>query len=225
VKRALLFIALALAVRGADTLDAVLNRMDQASKTFKSLTADVHHTEYSNLFQETKVEDGTFKMMKKAKSGVMLLAEFSGQDERKIHVASSELQIYHPKAKSVDIYETKKFTKSADLLILVGFGTSRAELQKQYSISLGPSESLGTVRTTRIDLKPKSDEEKYFFNEIQLWIPEDKGNPIQEKILMGKENKDYNLLQFAHLTINPSVGEAAFEMKLPPDVKKIKAGK
>jgi hypothetical protein len=106
-------------------------------------------------------------------------------------------------------------------LILVGFGTSRAELTQKYAVTLGPSESIAGVKTTRIDLKPKSKQEEEFFKVIQLWIPEDKANPIQEKILKGN---DYNLLQFSNLKI-PAPAGTSFDLKLPPDVKAIKAGK
>ena len=57
----------------ADSLEAVLSRMDQAAKTFKSMSADVHKTDYSEVLDETNTEDGTFKMTKKAKSAVTLL--------------------------------------------------------------------------------------------------------------------------------------------------------
>lgn len=226
MKRVYLLLAVSALALRADSLDAVLNRMDQAARQFRALTSDVHRTDYSDLFSETNVEDGTFKMLKKARSGVVrLLAEFTGRDPRKIFIADNKIEVYHPKANSVDEYDTRKFTKSADLLILVGFGTTRADLEKKYVISLGPTETVAGVRATRIDLKPKSAEEKNFFNVIQLWIPEDKGNPIQEKVLSGKENKDYNLLQFSNLKINPPLPESGFELKLPPGVKIIKAGK
>lgn len=225
MKRVSLFLALAAFLVKADSLDTVLNRMDEAARTFRGLTADVHHIDYSDLFSETTAEDGKFKMIKKAKTGLVLLAEFTGRDPRKIYVATNKLQVYHPKANSVDVYDTRKFTKSADMLIMVGFGTPRSELERKYAISLGGSETVAGVKTTRIDLKPRSTEEKNFFNVIQLWIPDDKGNPIQEKILSGKEGKDYNLLQFSNLKINPPLPDSEFELKLPDGVKKINAGK
>jgi outer membrane lipoprotein-sorting protein len=222
VTRAYFILALTVPLMRAESLNDVLQRMDQAAKTFRSLSADVRRTDYSALFSETNSEDGKLKMMKRAKSGVVLLAEFTGRDPRTIHIAGTMVQVYHPKANSVDEYDTRKFTKSADLLILVGFGTSRADLQKKYTISLGGPETIGGKKTTRIDLLPKSKEEKNFFNMIQLWIPEDKGNPMQEKILSGKESKDYNLLLYSNLKINPAIPDSEFEMTLPAGVKPIK---
>lgn len=206
----------------AETLNDVLQRMDQASRNFKSVLADVHRTDYSDLFQETNAEDGTFKMLRRAKTGVVLLAVFTGRNERKLRVSDNKLEIYHPKANSEDVYNTRKFTKSADELLMIGFGTSRADLERKFNISLGGSETIGGVKTTRIDLKPKSAEEKNFFNTIQLWIPEDKGNPIQEKVLSGKESKDYNLLQYSNIKINPALPDSELELNLPAGVKVIK---
>jgi len=221
VKLIYLILALAAPLR-ADSLNDVLTRMDQAARTFKSLLADVKRTDYSDLFSETNVEEGTFKMLKRARTGVVLLAEFTGRDNRKLRISENKLEIYHPKANSEDVYNTRKFTKSADELLLVGFGTSRADLERKYNISLGGSETIGSVKATRIDLKPKSAEEKNFFNTIQLWIPEDKGNPIQEKVLSGKESKDYNLLQFSNVKVNPALPDSDFELNLPAGVKVIK---
>jgi hypothetical protein len=141
VKPALLILALAAPQMRAESLNDVLLRMDQAARTFKSMLADVHRTDYSDLFSETNAEDGTFRMMKRAKTGVVLLAEFTGRDPRKLRIADNKLEIYHPKANSKDEYNTRKFTKSADELLLVGFGTSRADLEKKYNISLGGSET------------------------------------------------------------------------------------
>lgn len=220
MKRAYCILALVAPLVGAESLDAVLTRMDQAARAFRSMSCDVHRTDYSSLFNETKPEDGKLKMKKHAKTGVDLLVEFTGRDPRTLRIAGHTAEIFYPRAKSEDVYDTRKFTKSADLLILVGFGTSRAELEKKYTISVGGSETIGTVKTTRLNLLPKSAEERHFFNMIQLWIPDDKGNPIQEKFL--SESKDYNLFQFSNLTINPPLPPSAFELNLPAGVKVIK---
>jgi outer membrane lipoprotein-sorting protein len=227
VTRAYLILALASLAR-ADSLPEVLARMDAAAKEFRSLSATVHKTDYSATFDETTSEDATFKMIKAPKTPFVLLAEFTGRDPRKMRISGTQVQIYHPKANSVDIYDTQKYTKSADSLIMVGFGTSKADLLKDYDVALGGSETVLNTKATRIELMPKSEQRKKLLTKIQLWIPENKGNPIQEKILTGKEGKDYTLLQFSNeqiLTAPAQLHPADFELNLPPDVKRFKAGK
>jgi outer membrane lipoprotein-sorting protein len=225
VKRAFFILALTALRARADSLKEVLARMDQAARAFRSLSADVHKTDYIDVLSDTQVEDATFKMKKQAKSGVVLLAEFRGRDPRKMRIAVEKIEYYHPKANSVEEYDTRKYTKSVDQILLVGFGVTSADLQKKYSIAVGGSETIKGVKTTRLDLTPKSAEAKKIFNMIQLWIPENKGNPIQEKRLLGKENKDYNLFEFSNEQINPALSDSDFELNLPPNVKHIVAGK
>ncbi len=228
MKRAYLILTIASLVR-AESLDAVLQRMDQAALKFRSLTAHVHHTTYTDVLSDKQEEEGTFKMMKQGKTNVVLMGDFVGKDARKVRIASPKVEIYYPKANEVDEFDTRKFTKSADLLLLVGFGTTKAELDKMYDISLGGEETIGTTKTTRIDLKPKSAEAKKLFNVIQLWIPAGGANPIQEKILSGKESKDYQLFLFSDEKIrtvsDPPLPASDFELNLQPDVKRIKPGK
>jgi outer membrane lipoprotein-sorting protein len=222
VKRAYFILALAASLVRAESVDQVLRRMDQAAQNFKSLAANVRQTDYHDLFQEKTVEDGEFRMMKRSKNGVVLLAKFKGQDERKVRISDNRLEIYHPKANSEDIYDTRKLTKSMDSFLLVGFGVSSKELLDAYQITIGGTEVLDGVNTTRLDLAPKSAEKQNLFKMIQLWIPQDKGNPIQERVLLGKESKDYHLLQFSDLKINPAIPASEFELNLPAGVKQIR---
>ncbi|HTB12768.1 MAG TPA: hypothetical protein VK752_14400 [Bryobacteraceae bacterium] len=225
MKRAYFILALAGSLARADSLENVLNRMDQAALKFRSLTAGVHHVDYTDVLSDTSAEDGTFKMSKQGKT-VVLLAEFTGRDARKVWMSGNTVKIYYPKANEVDVFDTRKYTKSADLLLLVGFGTTKAELQKTYDVSLGPTETIGTAKTTRIDLKPKSDEAKKLFSVIQLWFPDGGANPVQEKVLSGK---DYKLFQFSdevvRTTSDTPLPASDFELKLPPGVKVITPGK
>jgi len=59
------------------------------------------------------------------------------------------------------------------------------------------------VKTTRIDLKPKSAEEKNFFNTIQLWIPKTKQSDSGESYV-GKREQRLHLLQYSNIKINPA---------------------
>lgn len=226
--RALFILTIAASLSRADSLDDVLRRMDQAAQKFRSLTAHVDHTDYTAVLDDTSKEEGTFRMMKNGKT-VVFLGDFTGRDARQVWMSGNTVKIYYPKANEVDIFDTRKYTKSADLLLLVGFGTTKAELEKLYDISLGGNETVGSTKTTRIDLKPKSAEAKKLFNLIQLWIPDGGANPIQEKVLSGKESKDYKLFLFSNEKIStsadPALPASDFELKLPPGVKTITPGK
>ena len=97
-------------------------------------------------------------------------------------------------------------------------------MKSTYNVALGVVETIDGVKTTRIDLTPKSAEAKNLFNTIQLWIPDGKSNPIQEKIILGKSGKDYKLFQYSDVKIltlsDPRPPASDFELKLDPGVKR-----
>jgi outer membrane lipoprotein-sorting protein len=112
-----------------------------------------------------------------------------------------------------------------DQFLLVGFGATRADLTKTYSIALGAEETIDNVKTTRLELTPKSAETQKYVNKIQLWIPDGQSSPIQEKVTT-KGGKDYYLFQFSDVQVrtaaDPAFPDSDFELNLRPGVKKIK---
>jgi len=222
MKYAFLIFSLAVSSAGADVLSDVLLRVDQAAQKFRSVSTGVREIHYSALFDETKLEQGTFKMRKLAKTGAVLLIDFMGLDRRTILIGGNQLKIYYPKANSVNIYNTSKVVKSVDQFLLVGFGTSNSELQRTYHVSLGGERNDRDHETTRIELRPKKAETQTLINTIELWIPDGQGTPVQEKLIVGGNSKDYYLFEFlnpqVHTLSDPALPDSDFELSLPPGV-------
>jgi len=225
VTRVLFIFAFAPALTRADSLNDVLQRIDQSAVKFRSMSANFKLTEYTDLFQETTVQEGTFKMLKSGKDKYALLADFTGRDPHTFHASGHQAEMYYPKANTEEIYDTRKFAKAIDQYLFVGFGTSAAELKKTYNVTLGGPETVDGLKTTRIDLTPISQEAKTLFDQIQLWIPDGKGNPIQEKMISGKAGKDYKLFKYDNLKIisisDPAPSPADFELKVPAGVRRV----
>jgi outer membrane lipoprotein-sorting protein len=221
VKRASLIFALAASLAPADSLDGVLKRMDQAALQFRALSANLRETVRTEVIDDTSVNEGTVRMIKNGKDKFALLAQFTGRDPLTLHLSGHQAEIYYPKANTEEVYDTRKAVKSVDQYLFVGFGTSVAELKKAYSVALGAEETLDGVKTTRIDLTPLSDEAKKIFRKIQLWFPDGKFYPMQEKIFTGD---GYKLFQYSNAKIITTSDQAPpasdFELKLPPGVKR-----
>jgi outer membrane lipoprotein-sorting protein len=192
--------------------------MDQAAVKFQSFSATTERTGYTAVLDEKSEQSGVMRL-KKAKGGMQGVVIFAKPDPKTIYFAGKTLQVYYPKANNVEIYDAGKHTDVIDEIILLGFGTSGAELRKNYQVTLAGTETLNGVRTNRLELIPKSDEVRQYAGKIELWIPEGESNPIQEKVT--QPNKDYNLVQFSDRKINPSLPDSDFSLKLPPGVKKI----
>jgi outer membrane lipoprotein-sorting protein len=201
-----------------EALNDILARMDRAAVKFQSFSATTKRIEYTAVFDGKEEKTGVMRL-KKAKGGMQGVVIFAEPDPKTIYFAGKTLQVYYPKANSVEIYDAGKHTNVIDEIILLGFGTSGAELHKNYQVTLAGTETLNGIHTSRLELIPKSDEVRQYASKIELWIPEGESNPIQEKVT--QPNKDYNLVQFSDRKINPPLLDSDFSLKLPPGVKKV----
>jgi outer membrane lipoprotein-sorting protein len=216
--RLFLGLSLALLSARAETLDAVLARMDQAAPQFKSYSATMKRQEYTAVLNETTVSKGSMRL-KRAKTGMTGVIDFTEPDPMTVYLNGKTVQRFFPKAHTVEIYDVGKYAHSIDEVILVGFGTSGADLKKQYDIKLGGSETVAGVTTSRLELVPKDSETRKLVSKIEMWIPEGQANPIQEKL--SPPSKDYSIINFSDVKINPTLPDSDYTLTLPAGVKKI----
>jgi outer membrane lipoprotein-sorting protein len=214
------FVLFALAVTSAraEELPDILARMDKAAQKFHSFSAATHRTEFTAVLSETTEMNG-FVRLRKSKGGTQGIVDFTEPDPRTYEFSGRTLKIFYPKANTVEIYDAGKHISTVDEIVLMGFGTSGADLRKNYQVKLAGSETLNGVRVSRLELTPKGEEVRKLTTRIELWIPEGGSNPIQEKFT--QPSKDYSLVAFSDIKINAPLPESDFSLKLPKDVKKI----
>jgi outer membrane lipoprotein-sorting protein len=202
----------------AESLDSILASMDRTSKDFKSMSARIKQTDYTAVIDETNIRAGELHL-KRAKGGLIALVNFETPEPRVIHLSGHKAEVYYPKAKTIEVYDTGKYSGAIDQLLLLGFGTSVEEMKKDYTIKLGGAETVDGVPANRLDLTPKTAELQKNVTTIQLWIPEGKSNPLQEKIL--KSSRDYTLISYSGLQLNPQLPDSAFALNRPEGVREI----
>jgi outer membrane lipoprotein-sorting protein len=215
---------LALAIAGlarSASLDDILVRMDTAARAFKSYSADVKIIEYENVIDEKIPSEGSMRLQR-GKNGVSGIVDFnSGPNPSIIHIDGPKVQKYFPKANEIQESNLRKYTATLDQMMLLGFSTTREELQRDYDVKVGSAAKVGSIQTTSIVLTPKSAETIKSIKTIELWIPDGEGYPIQEK--ETSPNKDYKLATYSNLHLNPNLPPSAFE--LPPEAAKAKRTK
>jgi outer membrane lipoprotein-sorting protein len=210
--------AMAGTVLSAESLNDILARMDQSARNFRTFTANIKRTEYTKVINDKEDMEGVEKV-KRTNGQTVTLVEFHGPNAQTIRLSAKTAEVYYPNAKMVEVWDAGKYAKAANQFLLLGFGTSSAELRKDYDVSLGGTDTLGSVRTTRLDLTPKDAETKKKFAKIELWIPEGDTMPIQVKVTETSQN--YNLAVYSDRKLNEPLPDSDFELKVPPDVKKV----
>jgi outer membrane lipoprotein-sorting protein len=206
----------------AEPLSDVLARMDKSAAEFRSLSAGMKRVQFTAVLSESAEMDGAVRL-RRAKGGTQGIVEFQQPEKRTVFINGKQVQIYYPKANTVEIYDTSKYTSNMDQILLLGFGTSAAELKKSYDIKDGGTQKIGGSDTTRIELTPRSDEMKKLITKIELWIPEGQSNPVRAKF--SEPSKNYELVDYSDIKVNPALPESAFAWKLPGDVKKVRPQK
>lgn len=208
-RRILLALVLAVVAR-PDSLEDVLGRMDTAARDFKSYSANVKMIDYTKIIDETVPSAGSMRLQR-SKNGLTGIVDFSAGDNPYIvHLDGPKGQKYLPKANEIQEFNMKKVAATLDQMLLLGFSVTREDMLRDYDVKLGGAEKVGSAETTRIVLTPKSPDMLKLVKTIELWIPNGKGYPIQEK--ETSSNKDYRLATYSDLQVNPSLPPSAFEL-------------
>jgi len=219
VTRVLAFAAFIGVSLHAEPLADILARMDRAAKDFKSMTAKITQTEYTAVIDEKKVSSGEV-WLKRSKGLSIFREQFQEPEPQGIYFNGKQIIVYYPKANSADIIDVTKYTSKLDIdkLLLLGFGTSGADLARDYAVKSGGEETLDGILTTRLELTPKSKNLLQYTTKIELWIPQ--GQSHAKQIKATEPSKNYMMLNYSNIRINPSLPDSEFELKLPQSVHK-----
>lgn len=216
----------AVAAPAADELHDSLAHMDKAAATFKSMTAQVTYVTHTDVLNEDNTETGTAIMQKVQPGEVKGRVDFVNPDPHTVVFEKRHVQRYFPKIKTLEVWDLEKNGEQLDKFVMIGFGTSGAELAKDYDMTvLGVEPLKGQPgKFVHVRLTPKSAQAREYVKNLELWIPEE-GDPYptREKILAP--SGDYRLVTYSDLKINPSLPPAALQLKLPAGVKTVYPGK
>jgi outer membrane lipoprotein-sorting protein len=201
-----------------DTVQQVLARMDKAASEFKSMTAQVTYVTHTDVLNDDSTESGSVTMRKVSPGEVQGKVEFTAPDVKTVTIEKRRVQEYFPKINTLQVFDLDKHGEQLDKFFMIGFGSSGLELAKDYDVSVLGTETMKDQSAIHLQLVPKVAEARQYVQKLELWIP-DQGDPypLREKIL--EPSRDYRLVTYSGLTINPPLKPDALQLKLPAGVK------
>lgn len=213
-----------LAFAADGNLQNVLSRIDKAANDFKSMTAQVTYVTHTDVLNDDSTESGTVTMKKVQPGEVQGKVEFTAPDRKSVTIEKRRVKEYFPKINTLQIFDLDKHGEQLDKFFMIGFGTSGMELAKDYDVTVLGTENVKGQTATHLQLIPKAPEARQYIQKLELWIPE-QGDPypLREKIL--EPSRDYRLVTYTDLKINPNLQSDALQLKLPPGVKTEYPGK
>ena len=209
-------IVLLTAALHADSLDAVLHRMDEGAKRFHSVTAKLKEVNYTAVLQESSTQTGEVSLMRR-KSGVIGKMKFDPPEETTVAFAGHIVDKYYPKANNVERYDLGKSAAQIDEFILLTFGAAGNDLVQNYGVKFAGAETIDGTPCSHLVLTPKSPEAAKIATTIEMWIPETRSYAIQQKV--NEPSGNYVLNRYTDVKINPDLPESAYQFKPPANAK------
>lgn len=191
--------------------------MDKAGAVFRDMSARLKRQDHTAVINDTTEETGAIQMRKTGNHGAQMRIDFDEPDNRTVVFADRKAEIYYPKIRTVQIYDLGKYRELVDQFLLLGFGTSGQELQKNYSVRVTGEEKIAGEAVTRLELAPKSAAAREHLAKVELWVLCG-GYPVQQKFY--RLSGDYTLITYSDFKLNTGISEQALKLKLPAGVKR-----
>ena len=192
--------------------------MEENGKTFRSMQASMERTKVTVIVNDKAVDSGSVYFTRKDKEP-RIMVEITKPEQQRMLIDQGKALLYFPKLKQVQEYFLGKNQEKAEFL-LIGFGQSNQDIRKFYDTTSAGEEIIDGQKTSILDLKPKSTQVSALFNNIRLWIDQQRWIPIQSRLT--EASGDYMLVKFTNIKMNVKIPESVFNLKLPKDVKTIK---
>src|SRR5262245_24222998 len=188
-------------------LDQTLAKMDEVSKTFRGVQADIERTHVTVLVDDKDVSSGKFYYVRRGNEPRVRL-DLMKPAIQQLLIDKGKLQLYAPNLKQVQEASLGEHQDVVEMIMALGFGQSSQDLKKNFTVSLAGPEDVDGKKTTALDLKPKNSS---LFKSVKMWMDQQKWVAVQIKTTEG--SGDYMIVKFSDTKINPSIPDSVFSLK------------
>jgi outer membrane lipoprotein-sorting protein len=202
------------------SLEPVLRKMDAASANFRTAQAEFEWDNYSRVIEEIiDVQTGSIYYRRENKDIEMMAnvkkagssASNAKPEPKYVLFSEGKVRMYEPKIDRVTVYDLGKDKADLESYVVLGFGGSGQDLQKAFDVSYQGTEKIGDVNAAKLQLIPKSEGVKKYYNRMILWIDPDKGLSVQQQFFAPQG--DYRLCKYTGIKLNEKVSDDVFKLK------------
>jgi outer membrane lipoprotein-sorting protein len=200
-----------------DELERVLRRMDQTAADFHTAQADLVWTTYNSVAEQNLTDKGKIYFRRSGKD-IEMAVELQPPSARQIVFANGKVQVYTPGTGQVDLYDASAHREEVETFLVLGFGSSGADLRKSFELSYAGQEKIDGVATDKLELVPLSDSIKRRFPKIDLWIDP---QGISRRQQLFQEGGDYRLADYSKIKLNKGLPKNVFKLKTSGNAKTV----
>ena len=222
---ALAMVGVASAQTNGAALENVLKKMDAAATSFRTTEADFEWDQYTRVIGSTDVQTGKINFRRNGKNIEMFadVQTVNGKPEPKqVLFNESKLRLYEPKLDRVTVYETGKNRAEFESFLVLGFGGRGHDLANSFDVKYAGPETVNGIKTSKLELTPKTAKARKMFSNIELWIDDARGISVQQKFIEA-ESGDYRLAKYSNIKINEKLSDDVFKLKTTGKTKTVNA--
>ena len=205
------------AAQATFTLDEVLAGMDEVSRGFRDMSANVERARYTAFLDNSRSEFGRMYFVRGDRSRIRISLERPARKE--FLIDEGLVRSYNPNTNVVDEIPLGEHEDKVEFMV-IGFGTSRAELLGFYEVSPAGSEEIDGRTLPMLDLVPRDPAVRQHFSLIRLWMDPETWTPVQTRAM--QPGGDHLTVYFSDVEINEGVEGDVFSLDLPDDVQVVR---
>lgn len=212
-----LLLAVSASAQTDSDLAKILDRMDDAATKFRSAQANFTWTQYNKVIDEiTDTQKGKIYFRRAGKE-TQMAADILQPDAKLVIFSEGKIQIDQPRIDQVDVYDAGAHREEFESFLVLGFGGGGHDMLKSFEVKDDGEEEIDGVKTTKLDLTPKSGKIKQNFAHILLWINPQTGLSVQQKLF--EASGDTRLAKYSDIQINQKIPDNEFKLKTSPRTK------
>jgi outer membrane lipoprotein-sorting protein len=204
----------------AAALEAVLKKMDTVAANFRTTQANFEWDTYEKVIDEVDdVQTGVIYYRRSSKN-VEMMAEVKQAgtslsdlkpSPKYVLFAGGKIRMYQPRPDQVTEVDLGKSHSDWESYVVLGFGGSGQDLQKNFDVTYEAQETINGVNTARLRLVPKSEKIRNTYSKILLWIDLERGISVQQQFFTPQG--DYKLAKYSAIKINEKISDEVFRLK------------
>jgi outer membrane lipoprotein-sorting protein len=196
------------------TAEQVLKNMEAGNAKNPMLQADIQkrtYTKFANDLSDPEV--GKIWILRSGNAPRRIKVDFDKPKELTLIEKNSFLH-YYPNKKEGETKSLSIEGQAEGECIFLGLCQSASVIEQHYDPKVIGEETIGTVKTTELELKSKDIKRSRGISSIRLWLDPSKWIPLQTRIF--QENGNYTEFRYSNFS-TAKFSDSVFEIKVPKD--------
>lgn len=191
--------------------------MDENAADFRRAQADFVWTTYNSVINDVAEKDSGKIYFRRIGKDTEMAADVAPPASKQIIFANGKIQVYIPETRQVDVYDAGSHREEFETFLVLGFGSSGAEMKKSFDIKYMGTERIRDKDTAKLELTPLSAKVKAQFPHIDLWIDTQSGFSLRQQL--WETGGDYRLADYSDIQVNKKIADNVFRLKAAGDAK------